>query len=316
MEVLLANPRGFCAGVDRAIDIVERALRAVRRADLRAPRGRAQQVRGRRPARQGRGVRRGTRRGAGRQHGDLQRPRRVARRCGARPRRAACKVFDATCPLVTKVHIEVAKMRAQGREIVMIGHAGHPEVEGTMGQATSGMYLVETVADVDAARGRRRRTSSPTSPRPRCRWTTPRPSSPRCKRALSRHRRAEEGRHLLRHAEPPGRGEVHGAAVRRGDRGRLAQQLQLQPPARSGADPGRGGLHGRQRGRTAIRNGCTARSRVGVTAGASAPEVLVKEVIARLQALGAKRVSQLQGKEEGVTFPLPKGLANGASAEH
>ena len=117
-------------------------------------------------------------------------------------------MFDATCPLVTKVHVEVAKMHAQGREIVMIGHAGHPEVEGTMGQCDGGVYLVESVDDVarlavrdparlafvtqttlsvdDAAVDRRRAEG-----------------------ALSRDRRAEEGRHLLRDAEPAGRGEVH-----------------------------------------------------------------------------------------------------------
>ena len=149
MDVLLANPRGFCAGVDRAIAIVEQALAQLRRADLRAPRGRAQQVRRRRPQGQGRGVRRGARRGAGGQHGRVLRARRVEGACARRPRRAGSRVFDATCPLVTKVHVEVAKMREQGREIVMIGHAGHPEVEGTMGQCDGGIYLVESVADVE-----------------------------------------------------------------------------------------------------------------------------------------------------------------------
>src|SRR6202162_6471314 len=110
MEVLLANPRGFCAGVERAIGIVERAL-AIHGAPIFSAHGVAKAVRGEAEAR-------------------------------------GLRVFDATCPLVTKVHVEVAKMRAAGREIVMIGHRGHPEVEGTMGQAAGGMYLVETAADV------------------------------------------------------------------------------------------------------------------------------------------------------------------------
>ena len=138
---------------------------------------------------------------------DLQRARRVAGGARARPRRAACKVFDATCPLVTKVHVEVAKMREQGREIVMIGHAGHPEVEGTMGQADGGMYLVETVDDVAGSR-----CATPD----KLAYVTQTTLSvddaativAALQAALSRHRRAEEGRHLLRHAEPPGRGEV------------------------------------------------------------------------------------------------------------
>src|SRR5690554_4671452 len=147
MEALLAQPRGFCAGVDRAIEIVERALKThgapiyVRHeivhndhvvADLRA-------------------------KGAifvdeleeipddstviFSAHGVSRAVRDAARERGLR-------VVDATCPLVTKVHVEVAKMREQGRQIIMIGHAGHPEVEGTMGQSDGGIYLVETVDDV------------------------------------------------------------------------------------------------------------------------------------------------------------------------
>ena len=148
MEALLAQPRGFCAGVDRAIEIVERALKThgapiyVRHeivhndhvvADLRS-------------------------KGAifvdeldeipddstviFSAHGVSRAVRDAARLRGLR-------IFDATCPLVTKVHVEVAKMREQGREVVMIGHAGHPEVEGTMGQSDGGIHLVETVEDVD-----------------------------------------------------------------------------------------------------------------------------------------------------------------------
>ncbi|HEU0305933.1 MAG TPA: 4-hydroxy-3-methylbut-2-enyl diphosphate reductase, partial [Lysobacter sp.] len=142
MQVLLANPRGFCAGVDRAIEIVERALTIhgapiyVRHEvvhnkfvvqDLRA-KG-AVFVEDLAEVPEGATV-------IFSAHGVSQAVRREAQ-----ARRL--KVFDATCPLVTKVHVEVDKMRAAGREIVMIGHRGHPEVEGTMGQSDNGMYLVE-----------------------------------------------------------------------------------------------------------------------------------------------------------------------------
>jgi 4-hydroxy-3-methylbut-2-enyl diphosphate reductase len=159
MDVLLANPRGFCAGVERAIAIVERALEQygapiyVRHEvvhnkfvvdSLRAkgaifiddltlvPEGATLIFSA---------------------HGVPQAVRHDASSRGLR-------VFDATCPLVTKVHVEVAKMRDAGREIVMIGHKGHPEVEGTMGQSEGGMYLVETVADVQSLQPTR--TSWPT----------------------------------------------------------------------------------------------------------------------------------------------------------
>src|SRR5258706_833709 len=147
MDVVLAQPRGFCAGVDRAIEIVERALEQfgapvyVRHEivhnthvveDLRAKGAVFVEELADVPA------------GAiviFSAHGVAKAVQREARARGLR-------VFDATCPLVTKVHVEVAKMRAQGREIVMIGHRGHPEVEGTMGQFEEGMYLVEAADDV------------------------------------------------------------------------------------------------------------------------------------------------------------------------
>src|SRR5207344_3370223 len=147
MQVILARPRGFCAGVDRAIEIVERALRMygapvyVRHEvvhnryvvdDLRAKGAVFVEELAEVPA------------GATvvfSAHG-------VSRAVRAEADARGLRVFDATCPLVTKVHVEVAKMREHGREIVMIGHRGHPEVEGTMGQSVSGMYLVENPEDV------------------------------------------------------------------------------------------------------------------------------------------------------------------------
>src|SRR5262247_3620275 len=147
MQVLLANPRGFCAGVDRAIAIVERALELhgapiyVRHEvvhnkfvvdDLRAKGAIFVEELDQVPA--GSTV-------VFSAHG-------VSRAVRSEADARGLTVFDATCPLVTKVHVEIAKMRAQGREIVMIGHAGHPEVEGTMGQCDGGVHLVESVADV------------------------------------------------------------------------------------------------------------------------------------------------------------------------
>src|SRR3989449_1337711 len=149
MEVLLANPRGFCAGVERAIEIVERALELhgapiyVRHEivhnkyvveDLRAKGAVFVEELDEVPV------------GATvifSAHG-------VAKAVRADAERRGLKVFDATCPLVTKVHVEVSKMLRQGYEIVMIGHRGHPEAEGTMGQASHGMHLVETLEDVEA----------------------------------------------------------------------------------------------------------------------------------------------------------------------
>src|ERR1700688_1319665 len=147
MRILLANPRGFCAGVDRAIEIVERALtqfgapiyvrhEIVHNAyvvnDLRTKGAIFIENFSDVPA--GNTV-------VFSAHG-------VPKAVQAEAQARGLNVFDATCPLVTKVHIEVAKMRQQGREIVMIGHSGHPEVEGTMGQSDGGIYLVESIADV------------------------------------------------------------------------------------------------------------------------------------------------------------------------
>src|SRR5678809_49288 len=147
MEVLLANPRGFCAGVERAIEIVERALEMhgapiYVRHEIVHNRSVVEELR----AKGAVFVEELDEVPAGSvvifsAHG-------VAKAVQAEADRRGLRVFDATCPLVTKVHVEVAKMLREGYEIVMIGHRGHPEAEGTMGQATHGMHLVETVDDV------------------------------------------------------------------------------------------------------------------------------------------------------------------------
>ena len=309
MEVLLANPRGFCAGVERAISIVERALELhgapiyVRHEvvhnkfvvdDLRSkgavfveeldqvPPGSTLIFSA---------------------HGVSQAIRREAEARGL-------KVFDATCPLVTKVHVEVAKMHDQGRGIVMIGHRGHPEVEGTMGQATRGMYLVETVADVDQLE-----VEDPA----RLAYVTQTTLSVDDAAAI-----VEALKKRFPGIVGPKKDDICYATQNRQDAVKfMAPQCDLVIVVGSPNSSNSNRL--REVGQTLgvethmidqaseLRaEWLQGRQRIGVTAGASAPEVLVLEVIARLQALGAKRVMQLKGKEEGVTFPLPKGLSTPA----
>ena len=217
------------------------------------------------------------------------------------------KVFDATCPLVTKVHVEVAKMRNQAREVVMIGHKGHPEVEGTMGQSRDGMYLVETPEDV-----RNLKVGTPDKPLLR------HPDHALGRRCLGRYCRAqgtvprnpgaEEGRHLLRDAESAGCRQGAGRTMRPGHRRRQPEQFELAAPQGS-----RGGARDRWLpDRRAGRNRpewLDGKNRIGVTAGASAPEILVQRVVDRIRALTGARTEQLAGIEEGVSFPLPKELA-------
>jgi 4-hydroxy-3-methylbut-2-enyl diphosphate reductase len=217
------------------------------------------------------------------------------------------KVFDATCPLVTKVHVEVAKMREQGREIIMIGHRGHPEVEGTMGQGGDGMYLVEspgdvaalTVADpqrlayvtqttlsvddaatiIDALKTRFPQILGPKKD-DICYATQNRQDAvkfmtPQCEVAVIVGSRNSSNSNRLREVA-----QHMGVPAYMVDR---AEQLEAA--------------------------WFEGKSRIGISAGASAPEVLVQEVIAKLRSFGAVSVRQLHGIEENVTFPLPKGLA-------
>ena len=306
MQVLLANPRGFCAGVERAISIVERALELygapiyVRHEvvhnkfvvdDLRQKGAVFVEELDQVPA------------GSTlifSAHGVSQAIRREAEARGL-------KVFDATCPLVTKVHVEVAKMREQGRSIVMIGHRGHPEVEGTMGQATRGMYLVEAVADVA-----RLEVEDPSQ----LAYVTQTTLSMDDAAAIV---------HALKQRFPdiagPKKDDICYATQNRQDAVKfMAPQCDLVivvgSPNSSNSNRLREvaetlGVEAHMIDKaTELRpEWLQGRNRIGVSAGASAPEVLVVEVIARLKALGAKRVTQLKGKEESVTFPLPKGLS-------
>ena len=305
MQVLLAKPRGFCAGVDRAIDIVERALQIhgapiyVRHEvvhnkfvvdDLRSKGAVFVENLSEVPA--GSTV-------IFSAHGVSQAVRREAE---AR----ALKVFDATCPLVTKVHVEVAKMRRLGREIVMIGHRGHPEVEGTMGQSRGGMYLVETPDDVA-----RLKISDENNLAFVTQTTLSVDDATQIIDALKKRFPRILG---------PKKDDICYATQNRQDAIKaLAQQcdvvIVVGSPNSSNSNRLREVAANQGIAAYMIDNARELRPewvagkiRIGVTAGASAPEVLVQEVVARLQALGATDVSELSGITEHVTFPLPKNL--------
>ena len=305
MNVLLANPRGFCAGVDRAIAIVEHALANygapiyVRHEvvhnrfvvlDLKA-KG-AVFVEGLDEVPAGSTV-------VFSAHGV---PKAVRAEADAR----GLTVFDATCPLVTKVHSEVEKMRGQGREIVMIGHAGHPEVEGTMGQCDGGIYLVESVADVD-----RLAVANPDALSYVTQTTLSVDDAAAIVAALTRRYPDIVG---------PKKNDICYATQNRQDAVKLmARQADVVIVVGSPNSSNSNRLRevAANRGRPAYMidradelqpEWLAGKSCVGVTAGASAPEVLVKEVLARLAELGAESVRELDGAVERVVFPLPKGL--------
>ena len=306
VEILLAQPRGFCAGVDRAIEIVERAIKLfgapiyvrheiVHNAyvveDLRkkgaifieeladVPEGATLIFSA---------------------HGVSKAVRGEAEARGLR-------VFDATCPLVTKVHMEVAKMRQEGFDIVMIGHKGHPEVEGTMGQSGEGMHLVEDIEDVlkldlpdperiayvtqttlsvddasaiiDALK-----TKYPSIKEPKkqdiCYATQNRQDAvkflaPQCDVVI-----------VVGSPNSSNSSRLREVAEKRGIPSYMVDSpTQIDPKWVEG------------------------KKRIGVTAGASAPEVLAQAVIARLRELGVRSVRSLEGIEETIAFPLPRGLS-------
>ena len=305
MEVLLANPRGFCAGVERAIEIVERALER-----FGAP------IYVRHEVVHNRFVVEGLRaKGAifveeleevpagntviFSAHGVPQSVRTEAEARGLR-------VFDATCPLVTKVHLEVARMREQGRELIMIGHKGHPEVEGTMGQVKDGIYLVENVADVAGL------TVANPDMLAYVTQTTLSVDDAGAIVAALRERfpsivgpkkddicyATQNRQDAVKFMAPQSDLVLVVGSVNSSNSNRLREVAELlQVPAylidnAEAIDPA----------------WIVGKRRIGVTAGASAPEVLVESVIARLKALGAASVRPLEGVPERITFPLPKEL--------
>jgi len=306
-EIVLAEPRGFCAGVDRAIEIVERALTrfgapiyvrheivhntyvvndlkekgAIFIEDLAdVPPGATLVFSA---------------------HGVSQEVRKEAARRGF-------SVFDATCPLVTKVHVEVAKLHKEGYDFIMIGHKGHPEVEGTMGQLTEGIYLVEDVADVatvQVAQSDKLAVVTQTT--------------------LSVDDAAEILAAVKRRfplVREPKQQDICYATQNRQDAVKvLAPTVDIVIVVGSPTSSNSNRLR-----ELAQRLGTEAymvdapedlkpewfegKASVGLTAGASAPDILVRQVTERLRALGAVSVRKLAGVEETVHFPLPMGLGD------
>ncbi len=304
-EVLLAEPRGFCAGVDRAIEIVERALAKFGRPiyvrheivhntyvvnDLKSkgaifieelsdvPPGATLVFSA---------------------HG-------VSRAVQDEAKARGFSIFDATCPLVTKVHVEVAKLHREGYEFLMIGHKGHPEVEGTMGQLDSGIHLVEDLDDVA------RVTPGQTDKLAVVTQTTLSvdDTADILKAVKARFPKVRE----------PKQQDICYATQNRQDAVKLlSPQVDVVIVVGSPTSSNSNRLR-----EVALKLGTPAhmvdsaeelqaewfenRSRVGLTAGASAPEILVQQVIERLKALGAISVRKMDGLVETVKFPLPKGL--------
>jgi 4-hydroxy-3-methylbut-2-enyl diphosphate reductase len=306
MDVLLANPRGFCAGVERAIEIVERALELhgapiYVRHEIVHNRFVVERLRSK---------------GAVFVE-DLEEvppgsivifsAHGVAKTVQAEADRRGLKVFDATCPLVTKVHIEVMKMLRDGYEIVMIGHRGHPEAEGTMGQAASGMHLVETLEDVAALEVR--------SPQ-KLAYVTQTTLSVDDARAMVEALKAR-----FPAIRGPKRDDICYATQNRQDAVKLmAPQCDVVIVVGSPNSSNSNRLRevAEHMGAQAYMVDTAAdlrpewvagKRRVGVTAGASAPEVLVNELIAQLKAFGAQKVQSLDGVIERVQFSLPRELA-------
>jgi 4-hydroxy-3-methylbut-2-enyl diphosphate reductase len=306
MSILLANPRGFCAGVERAIAIVEKALEQfgapiyVRHEvvhnryvvdNLRAKGAVFVQELDEVPD------------GATvifSAHG-------VAKAVQAEAERRGLRIFDATCPLVTKVHLEVARQRAQGRDVVMIGHKGHPEVEGTIGQSTSGMHLVETEADVAALI-----VPLPDRLAYVTQTTLSMDDAATIVAALKARFPAIVG---------PKKDDICYATQNRQDAvTRLTREcdvvIVVGSPNSSNSNRLRevamqGGARAYLVDRAAELDPAwfACAGRIGVTAGASAPEVLVDEVVATLQRLAGGTVAEVVHEPEGVSFPLPKALA-------
>jgi 4-hydroxy-3-methylbut-2-enyl diphosphate reductase len=304
-EVLLAEPRGFCAGVDRAIDIVERAIDK-----FGAPIYVRHEI-----VHNTHVVNHLKERGAIFIE-DLQDvppgatlvfsahgvPKSVEHEAQAR----GFQVFDATCPLVTKVHVEVAKLHKEGYEFIMIGHKGHPEVEGTMGQLDAGIHLVEDVQDVAKVKLAQTEKLAVVT------QTT-----------LSVDDAAEilaAVQARFPQVRSPKQQDICYATQNRQDAVKLlSKQVDVVIVVGSPTSSNSNRLRD-----VAEKHGVPSymvdhaselqdawlqgRPRVGVTAGASAPDVLVREVIERLRALGAVSVRSLKGVQEHVKFPLPKGL--------
>jgi len=306
MQIFLANPRGFCAGVDRAIEIVERAL-ALHGAPIYV----------RHEVVHNKFVVEGLKAKGAIFIEDLNDvppgsilvfsahgvPQAVRHEAEARN----LTVFDATCPLVTKVHIEVSRMRQQGKEIVMIGHKGHPEVEGTMGQSSGGMYLVETPRDVAQLQVQDEQNLA---------YVTQTTLSVDDASAIIAALKTR-----FPFITGPKKDDICYATQNRQDAVKvLAQQCDLVivvgSPNSSNSNRLREVAQNLGVPAYLVDNAAELKGEwlqgklhVGVSAGASAPEVLVAEVIARLKEMGAGDVQELDGNKENVVFPLPSSLS-------
>ena len=304
-EILLAEPRGFCAGVDRAIEIVERALQKfgapiyVRHEivhntyvvnDLKVKGAIFIEELADVPA------------GATlvfSAHG-------VSKAIQLEARDRGFQIFDATCPLVTKVHVEVAKLYKEGYEFIMIGHKGHPEVEGTMGQLTDGIHLVEDAADVAHVTPRQTEKLA---------LVTQTTLSVDDAAAISAAVKAR-----FPSVREPKQQDICYATQNRQDAVKvLSPQVDIVIVVGSPTSSNSNRLR-----EVALKLGTSSymvdsaeelqpqwfegKNRVGLTAGASAPEILVQQVIDRVKALGAVSVRKMPGIQETVKFPLPKGL--------
>jgi 4-hydroxy-3-methylbut-2-enyl diphosphate reductase len=304
-EILLAEPRGFCAGVDRAIDIVEAAIAKFGRPiyvrheivhntyvvnDLKTkgaifieelsdvPPGATLVFSA---------------------HG-------VSKAVQAEAEARGFNIFDATCPLVTKVHVEVAKLHKEGYEFIMIGHKGHPEVEGTMGQLPNGIHLVEDVSDVAKVQAHQTELLAVVT------QTT-----------LS----VDDAAEILQAVKlrfpsvrEPKQQDICYATQNRQDAVKLmAPDVDVLVVVGSPTSSNSNRLRelGSRMGADSYmidsadelqNEWFEGKHRVGLTAGASAPEVLVQDVILRLRALGATSIRKLDGVTETIKFPLPKGL--------
>ena len=309
MEIILANPRGFCSGVDRAIEMVERALTlhgspiyvrhevvhnkfvvenlrnkgAVFIEDLaEVPAGSILIFSA---------------------HGVSQAVRQEAATRGF-------TLFDATCPLVTKVHNEVARLRERGKEIIMIGHAGHPEVEGTMGQCVGSMYLVESPADVQLLQVKDEANLAFVT-----QTTLSIDDTTTIIAALKTRFPTIIG---------PKKDDICYATQNRQDAVKqLARQcdvvIVVGSPSSSNSNRLREVAHNMKVPAYLVDNATelkaewlSGKQHVGISAGASAPEVLVQDVIARVKVLGANSVRELEGIPENVVFSLPKNLQSNA----
>ena len=304
-DILLAEPRGFCAGVDRAIEIVERALQKfgapiyVRHEivhntyvvnDLKAKGAIFIEALDDVPA------------GATlifSAHG-------VSRAVQAEAAARGFRIFDATCPLVSKVHVEVAKLHQEGYEFIMIGHKGHPEVEGTMGQLEGGIHLVEDVADVANVQPAQTKKLAVVT------QTT-----------LSVDDAADIAAAIkarFPNARQPKQQDICYATQNRQDAVKVMSpqvDVVIVVGSPTSSNSNRLAELARKLGTQSYMVDSAdelqaqwfeGRQRVGLTAGASAPEVLVRQVIDRIKALGAVSVRKMDGIEETVKFPLPKGL--------